>query len=167
MLSSCPAASGGSADASKSAAQGSERLSLDEINSFVSQQFLDSLRESRELEPLGFDAISAAFFKKLECKLNRVIWDMYRTLCTKQDAAVQVNLTPGAKPGKDTVQVILPPPDGLQLPFVHRLTTSISRSPFGAAKSSESLGPLGRCFLLRHVCSIGAFESLWMCRSKG
>ena len=70
--------------------------------------------------------ISAAFVKKLEHKLNACLWDAYQDLGLGQDDAVRINIktTGGAKGGKDAVQVALPVPDKLRMPYVNRLCTA-------------------------------------------
>ena len=82
------------------------------------------MRLSKECQVLGMTTISAAFVKKLEHKLNAALWDAYHDLGQGQDEAVRISVkSPGAKGGKDVVQVALPVADGLRMPYMNRVCT--------------------------------------------
>ncbi|CAE7539367.1 unnamed protein product [Symbiodinium sp. CCMP2592] len=99
-------------------------VSVTAMNDYVSEAFKESSTASAECKALGLSRVCAKVLKKLECKLNAAIWDVYES-CSSEMSGVHVNIkTAAGKGGKDAVQVNLPIPEGMRLPSVHRLSAT-------------------------------------------
>lgn len=148
-----------SKDSSSSTKDFSQIVTVDDFNDFVSPQFSESINKSEEPDALKIDMVGSAFIKKLESKLNVIVWDLYHFLvCDASSVHVNLKAIYSAKKQPDTLQVCLPCPRTMTLPFVNRVQTVQSKGSiwFGKLFGVSRNKPID-CFFLGY-CLIWLFE---------
>ena len=121
------------------------KMNVQSFNSFMSKGFKEAISKSPEALKLGLvpSMLGAVFFKKLECQLNTILWDIYQDIKSNVDC-IEIGTDVAGNKGKvkpDCLQCRLPVPENFLLPCISRLQPVASKGAIWCVKLFGVVSP--------------------------
>ena len=109
-------------------------LPFEKINGYIAPEFASDLEGSLELKALELTNVGAAFFKKLQCKLNACLWDIHAALSHTDGLFVNVSAIGSSKNKQMSICMNIPMDKKVQMPCISRLVPGNSKGSIFCTK---------------------------------